>query len=111
MDSRLFGSCRAFGPFNLLLHRPTCVSGLFSSHRCINAFGALAFILAIAAHAVSVKTFVSVWCFFAAILSLLVYAHFSGPMQACHPAFEAAAPQAGAVNQPTTEQEKQRYPK
>jgi hypothetical protein len=63
----------------------TCVSGLFSSHRCINVFGVLAFVLAIAAYEVSVKTFVSVWCFFAAVLSLLVYAHFSGPMQACRP--------------------------
>lgn len=61
----------------------TCVSGLFSTHRCINAFGVLAFILAIAAYQVSVTTFVSVWCFYAAILSLLVYLHFSGPMQAC----------------------------
>jgi len=64
----------------------TCVSGLFSSHRCINVFGVLAFVLAVAAYQVSVKTFVSVWCFFAAVLSLLVYAHFSGPMQACRPA-------------------------
>ncbi len=61
----------------------TCVSGLFSTHRCINAFGVLAFVLAIAAYQVSVTTFVSVWCFYAAILSLLVYVHFSGPMQAC----------------------------
>ena len=61
----------------------TCVSGLFSTHRCINAFGVLAFILAVAAYQVSVATFVSVWCFYAAILSLLVYLHFSGPMQAC----------------------------
>ena len=64
----------------------TCVSGLFSSHRCINVFGILAFVLAVAAYEVSVKTFVSVWCFFAAVLSLLVYVHFSGPMQACRPA-------------------------
>lgn len=64
----------------------TCFSGLFSSHRCINVFGVLALVLAIAAYEVSVKTFVSVWCFFAAILSLLVYVHFSGPMQACRPA-------------------------
>ena len=64
----------------------TCVSGLFSSHRCINIFGVLAFVLAVAAYQVSVRTFVSVWCFFAAVLSLLVYLHFSGPMQACRPA-------------------------
>lgn len=68
----------------------TCVSGLFSSHRCINIFGVLAFVLAIAAYQVSVRTFVSVWCFFAAVLSLLVYLHFSGPMQACRPALVRA---------------------
>jgi len=61
----------------------TCISGLFSSHWCIKVFGMLAFILAIAAAVVSITTFVSVWCFYAAILSLLVYLHFSGPMQAC----------------------------
>ena len=64
----------------------TCISGLVSSHRCVNVFGVLAFALAIAAYEVSVNTFVSVWCFFAAVLSLLVYIHFSGPMQACRPA-------------------------
>lgn len=64
----------------------TCIGGLFSSHRCINIFGVLAFVLAIAAYLVSVETFVSVWCFFAAILSLLIVVHFSGPMQACRPA-------------------------
>ena len=64
----------------------TCVSGLFSTHRCISIFGALAFILAIAAYQVSAQTFVSVWCFFAAILSLLILIHFSGPMQSCRPA-------------------------
>jgi hypothetical protein len=61
----------------------TCVSGLFSSHRCINAFGVLAFVLAVIAYQVSVKTFVSVWCFYAAVLSLFIYLHFNGPMQAC----------------------------
>jgi len=64
----------------------TCVSGLFSSHRCINVFGVLAFVLAIAAVVVSVTTFVSVWCFYAAVLSLLIFFHFNGPMQACRPA-------------------------
>jgi len=29
------------------------------------------------------------WCFFAAILSFLIYTHFSGPMQACRPALES----------------------
>lgn len=68
----------------------TCVTGLFSSHRCINAFGVLTFLLAVAAYQISVKTFVSVWCFFAALLSLLIYVHFSGPMQACRPALAQA---------------------
>ena len=74
----------------------TCVSGLFSSHRCINVFGVMAFLLAVAAYQVSLKTFVSVWCFYAAVLSLLILIHFSGPMQACRPelmrAREHAAP-------------------
>ena len=41
----------------------TCVSGLFSSHRCVNVFGVLAFVLAVVAYQVSAATFVSVWCF------------------------------------------------
>ena len=61
----------------------TCVSGLFSSHWCIRVFGSLAFILAVIAALVAITTFVSVWCFYAAVLSLLIYLHFSGPMQAC----------------------------
>lgn len=60
----------------------TCVSGLFSSYRCINVFGVMAFSLAIAAYVISARTFVSVWCFFAAVLSLLVLIHFSGAMLA-----------------------------
>lgn len=60
----------------------TCVSGLFSSHRCINAFGVLAFVLAVAAYLVSARTFVSVWCFFAAALSALILIHFTGSMRA-----------------------------
>ena len=63
----------------------TCVSGLFSSHRCVNAFGVLAFVLAVVAYQISAETFVSVWCFYAAVLSLFIYLHFSGPMQACRP--------------------------
>lgn len=60
----------------------TCITGLFSSHKCIKIFGVLAFVLAIAAAVVSITTFVSVWCFFAAVLSLLILVHFLGPMQA-----------------------------
>lgn len=63
----------------------TCASGLFSSHRIVNVFGVSAFGLAVAAYLVSVKTFVSVWCFFAAILSLLLVVHFSGPLRGWRP--------------------------
>ncbi len=83
----------------------TCASGMFSSHRCINAFGASAFVLAIAAYQVSVATFVSVWCFFAAVLSLFIYAHFSGPMQACRGAAAVSrepASQEYVAGQPST---------
>lgn len=65
----------------------TCVSGLFSSHRCINYFGVLAFVLATAAALVSIHTFFSVWCFFAAVLSALIFLHFTGWMQALPPVF------------------------
>ena len=74
----------------------TCVTGLFSSHRCVNIFGVLAFFLAIAAYQVSVNTFVSVWCFFAAVLSLLIVIHFHGPMQACRPALSRQRQRAAA---------------
>lgn len=74
----------------------TCISGLVSSHWCIKVFGVLAFILAIAAAIVSNTTFVSVWCFYAAILSLFIYLHFSGPMQACRQILPPARPTAAA---------------
>ncbi|CAN5120040.1 hypothetical protein BH09ACT10_BH09ACT10_00100 [soil metagenome] len=77
----------------------TCISGLFSSHRCVNVFGMLAFLLAIVAAVVSITTFVSVWCFYAAILSLLVYLHFSGPMQACRHMLPPVR-QSGSINRP-----------
>ncbi len=54
----------------------TCVSCFFSTHRMINLFG----IVLLASFLISVwffkATFFSVWCFFAAILSLLIYLHF-----------------------------------
>lgn len=80
----------------------TCVSGLFSSHRCINYFGVLAFVLAIAAALVSIHTFVSVWCFFAAVLSALVYLHFTRWMHSMPPVFarqqDAASRRSGVLD-------------
>lgn len=74
----------------------TCVSGLFSRHVCIRIFGMLAFVLAVAAAIVSMTTFVSVWCFFAAVLSVLILVHFSGPMQACRPQLQQLHERAAA---------------
>ncbi len=53
----------------------TCVSCFFSSHGFVKLFGALMFFSFIAAYLVYVMALVSIWCFFAAVLSLLVYFH------------------------------------
>lgn len=50
----------------------TCVGSLFSTNRTIQIFGAAAFVTFIAAYTIHVATFFSVWCFFAAILSVIV---------------------------------------
>jgi hypothetical protein len=54
----------------------TCVSALFSSQRIVNLFGALAFVLFVVAFWFYYVAFFSVWCFFAAILSVVIYLHF-----------------------------------
>jgi hypothetical protein len=54
----------------------TCVSSLLSSNKTIRLFGALSLITFLAAYAIQVDTLVSVWCFFAAILSFIVYFYF-----------------------------------
>lgn len=54
----------------------TCLSSMLSSHRPIQIFGVLALVTFLAAYAIHVATLVSVWCFFAAILSFLVYFYF-----------------------------------
>ena len=54
----------------------TCASCLLSSHKMINVFGVLLFMSFIAAYQIHTASVVSVWCFFAAILSLIVYLHF-----------------------------------
>ena len=54
----------------------TCASCLFSSFRWVNLFGVLTFLAAMAAYHFYYENFVSVWCFFAAILSIVVYVHF-----------------------------------
>jgi hypothetical protein len=54
----------------------TCASCLFSSHRIVNLFGVVAFLAAVVASQFYQYAFVSVWCFFSAILSIIIYLHF-----------------------------------
>lgn len=55
----------------------TCVSAFFSSYKMINIFGVLALLLFMVAYWFYTVAFFSVWCFFAAILSIIIYFHFS----------------------------------
>src|SRR3989344_4561522 len=51
-------------------------SGLISSHRILNIFAIGALISFFIANWLFNMTFISVWCFFAAVLSVLIYWHF-----------------------------------
>lgn len=53
----------------------TCVAPMFSSHKIINIFGVLALLLFMLAYWFYTVAFFSVWCFFAAILSVIIYLH------------------------------------
>ena len=54
----------------------TCVSSLASSCKTIRWFGAATFIALVTAYAFFDFWFISVWCFLAAILSMIVLFHF-----------------------------------
>lgn len=62
-------------PMMTLYLAATCFSCFFSSHGFVRLFGVLALGSFIAAYIVQVMATVSIWCFFAAILSLLIYLH------------------------------------
>ena len=63
-------------PAIVLYVAATCIVSLFSSHKIINVFGALAlFLFAIASWFYTVALF-SVWCFFSAVLSFIIYFYF-----------------------------------
>lgn len=53
----------------------TCISCFFSSHGFVKLFGVLMLLSFVAAYVAHVTALVSIWCFFAAILSLLIYLH------------------------------------
>lgn len=59
----------------------TCIGALFSSHGTVRAFGLAALLSFLGAYAVYAKWFISVWCFFAAVLSVIVLLHFTGRFQ------------------------------
>jgi hypothetical protein len=54
----------------------TCVSSMLSSNNIIRVFGVLALATFLGAYAIHVATMVSVWCFFAAVLSFIIYLYF-----------------------------------
>ena len=54
----------------------TALSPLLSTHRMVVVFGALALLSFGVAYAFYATWFISVWCFFAALLSSVVYLHF-----------------------------------
>ena len=62
-------------PVMVLYLAATCVSCVFSSHGFVKLFGVLSLLSFIAAYVVHIGALVSIWCFFAAILSLLIYLH------------------------------------
>ena len=62
-------------PVMVLYLAATCVSCFFSSHTFVRLFGVLALLSFIAAGVVHARALVSIWCFFAALLSILIYLH------------------------------------
>lgn len=56
----------------------TIGSLLLSGNRIINVFGALVFVAALTAYGVKAESFVSIWCFLAAILSFAICGYVRG---------------------------------
>lgn len=54
----------------------TCLSLLFSNHRTVEALGFVVLLSCIAAYVFYALWFISVWCFFAALLSGMVHLYF-----------------------------------
>lgn len=54
----------------------TTVSLVLSTHTVVKAYGVLALLSFVMVYALYASWFVSVWCFFAALLSAVVYLHF-----------------------------------
>jgi len=65
-------------PMMMLYISATCLAPLFSSYRLIQLFGAMTLLLFAVAYWFYTAAFFSVWCFFAAILSAVIYLFFRG---------------------------------
>ncbi|MCF7821479.1 MAG: hypothetical protein K9M17_03435 [Mariprofundaceae bacterium] len=63
-------------PMMVLYIAATCVVAFFSSHLLIRLFGLMVFLFFFVSYWFYTQAFFSVWCFFAAILSLIIYIHF-----------------------------------
>ena len=73
-----YSSTGNFPGFTIWLYvAATCLSCLVSSHKMVNLFGITLFASCFTAYQCYASSFVSVWCFFAALLSFIVYLHFS----------------------------------
>ena len=55
----------------------TAVSPVLSRHRLVQVFGVAALLSFVAAYYFFATWFISVWCFFAALMSVVVWLHFS----------------------------------
>jgi hypothetical protein len=54
----------------------TCISSMFSSHRIIKFFGGMTLVAFTISYLFFKISLISVWCFFAAILSIIIYGYF-----------------------------------
>lgn len=66
-------------PILVLYVLGTCVSSLLSSHSAVRWFGAVSLASYAAASAFYAVWFISVWCFFAAVMSATVWLYFRQP--------------------------------
>ena len=57
----------------------TCIGPILSTHRMVRVFGVLALLSFATVYYFYATWFISVWCFFAALLSVIVLAHLAWP--------------------------------
>ena len=68
-------------PMMLLYVVATCMAAFFSSHNMVRVFGILSLLLLLVTHWFYSVAIFSVWCFFAAILSFIIYLQFNRTKQ------------------------------